>query len=87
MCDSLGMSKITRRSQITVLRDIMELLDSPIVVTHIINKSNISYRQLSFYLNFLKLGRLVTKIDMHYTLTEEGRAFRCALRLGVRKDE
>lgn len=65
---------------------LLVFLKEPHIITHIMYATNISYKQLSSYLNFLvKLG-LVEKFEFQknqykFRILENGLAFLCLLRL------
>ena len=50
--DTLGVS--SRRDKITIMADLLEIIQEPRRVTHILYKSNMSYVQLLKYLDNLK---------------------------------
>jgi len=68
----------TRRDQLTIMSDLLEIVKQPQRLTHILYKSNMSYGQLSKYLAELsKLGLLETKTKPFraFVRTEKGKQF------------
>ncbi len=48
-----GIGVTTRRDQLTIMSDLLEIVKQPQRLTHILYKSNMSYGQLSKYLDDL----------------------------------
>ena len=48
-----GIGLTTRRDQLTIMSDLLEIVKQPQRLTHILYKSNMSYGQLSKYLDDL----------------------------------
>lgn len=73
-----GMGTITRRDQLTIMADLLEIVKQPQRLTHILYKSNMSYGQLSRYLNDMtEMGFLETKTSPFraYVITSKGTQF------------
>lgn len=74
---SLGGSA-KRRDELSVVCDMLSLLSQPMRSTHILYKSNLSYRQMKRYLSSLKEMGLIAELKepFHsYRITEKGRMF------------
>ena len=68
----------TRRDQLTIMSDLLEIVKQPQRLTHILYKSNMSYGQLSKYLDDLsELGFLETRTKPFraFIITEKGKQF------------
>jgi len=48
-----GFGLSTRRDQLTIMSDLLEIVQQPQRLTHILYKSNMSYGQLSKYIDYL----------------------------------
>ena len=73
---SIGVS--TRRDQITIMSDLLEITTQPQRLTHILYKSNMSYGQLSKYLDeLINMGFLEirTKPFRAFVITTKGNLF------------
>ncbi len=74
-----GSIRITsRRDQLTIMSDLLEIVKQPQRLTHILYKSNMSYGQLSKYLHELtELGFLETKTKPFraFVITPKGKQF------------
>ncbi len=74
-----GSIRITsRRDQLTIMSDLLEIVKQPQRLTHILYKSNMSYGQLSKYLHELtELGFLETKTKPFraFVITVKGKQF------------
>ncbi len=73
-----GIEVSTRRDQLTIISDLLEIVQQPQRLTHILYKSNMSYGQLSKYLDELSRLELVetrTKPFRAFVRTEKGRQF------------
>jgi len=73
-----GIGITTRRDQLTIMSDLLEIVHQPQRLTHILYKSNMSYGQLSKYLDELsELGFLETiaKPFRAFVITEKGKQF------------
>ncbi len=64
-----GLGVTTRRDQLTIISDLLEIVHQPQRLTHILYKSNMSYGQLSKYLDDL------TEMEFIEIRTEPFRAF------------
>jgi len=64
-----SIEKSTRRDQLTIISDLLEIVQQPQRLTHILYKSNMSYGQLSKYLAEL------TNLEFLETKTKPFRAF------------
>ena len=74
--DTLGVN--VRRDKITIMGDLLDIIQEPRRVTHILYKSNMSYVQLLKYLDNLKdlgLVEVRTKPYRSYMITENGKMF------------
>jgi len=74
---SIGVT--TRRDQITIISDLLEITQQPQRLTHILYKSNMSYGQLSKYLNELidlELLEIRTEPFRAFVRTAKGKQFR-----------
>ncbi len=73
-----GIGLTTRRDQLTIMFDLLQIIHQPQRLTHILYKSNMSYGQLSKYLDDLsELGFLdiKTKPFRAFVITEKGKQF------------
>jgi predicted transcriptional regulator len=73
-----GMGVATRRDQLTIMSDLLEIVQQPQRLTHILYKSNMSYGQLSRYLeDMTEMGFLETKSKPFraYIITPKGKQF------------
>ena len=73
-----GMGMTTRRDQLTIMSDLLEIVQQPQRLTHILYKSNMSYGQLSRYLeDMTEMGFLETKSKPFraYIITQKGKQF------------
>ncbi len=64
-----GIGLTTRRDQLTIMSDLLDIVQQPQRLTHILYKSNMSYGQLSKYLDEL------TQLEFIETRTKPFRAF------------
>ena len=74
--DTLGVSG--RRDKITIMADLLEIMQEPRRLTHILYKSNMSYVQLVKYLNDLMDMGLAEKRNLpfrSFTITSNGKLF------------
>ena len=82
--DLLGMALDTlrvsgRRDKITIMGDLLEIIQEPRRVTHILYKSNMSYVQLLKYLENLKqlgLAEERARPFRSFMITENGKTFK-----------
>jgi len=68
----------TRRDQLTIMTDLLEIVQQPQRLTHILYKSNMSYGQLSRYLDdMIEMGFLETRSKpfKSYIITDKGKQF------------
>jgi len=75
--DTLGVS--TRRDKITIMADLLDIIQEPRRVTHILYKSNMSYVQLLKYLANLKdlgFAEEMQEPFRCYKITENGKIFK-----------
>ncbi len=75
--DSLGVT--ARRDKISIMSDLLEIIQEPRRVTHILYKSNMSYVQLLKYLANLKdlgLAEERQKPFRSFMITENGKTFK-----------
>jgi predicted transcriptional regulator len=75
--DTLGVT--ARRDKITIMGDLLDIIQEPRRVTHILYKSNMSYVQLLKYLENLKdlgLAEERTKPFRSFMITENGKTFK-----------
>ena len=75
--DTLGVS--TRRDKITIMADLLDIIQEPRRVTHILYKSNMSYVQLLKYLANLKdlgFAEEMKEPFRCYKITENGKIFK-----------
>ena len=85
-----GIGISTRRDQITIMTDLLEIVHQPQRLTHILYKSNMSYGQLSKYLDDLTdLGflEIKTKPFRSFIITEKGKQFHEMLSIKARNSE
>ena len=85
---SIGLT--TRRDQLTIMFDLLEIVHQPQRLTHILYKSNMSYGQLSKYLDELtELGFLEinTKPFRSFVITAKGKQFHEMLSIKARNSE
>jgi len=74
--DTLGVSG--RRDKITIMADLLEIMQEPRRLTHILYKSNMSYVQLVKYLDNLMGMGLAEKRKLpfrSFTITSNGKLF------------
>jgi len=74
--DTLGVNG--RRDKITIMSDLLEIMQEPHRLTHILYKSNMSYLQLTKYLDDLIERGLAEKKQIpyrSYTITSNGKLF------------
>jgi len=74
--DTLGVSG--RRDKITIMADLLEIMQEPRRLTHILYKSNMSYVQLVKYLDDLMGMGLAEKHKLpfrSFTITSNGKLF------------
>jgi len=67
-----------RRDKVTIMGDLLDIMQEPRRLTHILYKSNMSYVQLVKYLNNLTEMGLAEKITIPhraYTITTRGKLF------------
>ncbi len=75
--DTLGVS--SRRDKITIMADLLDIIQEPRRVTHILYKSNMSYVQLLKYLANLKdlgFAEELKEPFRCYKITENGKIFK-----------
>ena len=68
-----------RRDKITIMADLLDVMQEPRRLTHILYKSNMSYVQLVKYLdNLIEMGLAEKKKEpfRSYTITDNGKLFR-----------
>ena len=73
-----GIGVTTRRDQLTIMSDLLEIVQQPQRLTHILYKSNMSYGQLSKYLDDLtELGFLEIRTQpfRSFIITPKGKEF------------
>ena len=73
-----GIGLTTRRDQLTIMSDLLEIVQQPQRLTHILYKSNMSYGQLSKYLDELtELGfiEIRTAPFRAFLITPKGKQF------------
>jgi len=74
--DTLGVNG--RRDKITIMADLLNIMQEPRRLTHILYKSNMSYVQLVKYLNDLMDMGLAEKRNLpfrSFTITSNGKLF------------
>jgi len=74
--DTLGVNG--RRDKITIMSDLLNIMQEPRRLTHILYKSNMSYVQLVKYLNnLIEMGLAVKQQEpfRSYTITNNGKLF------------
>ncbi len=85
-----GIGVTTRRDQLTIMSDLLEIVHQPQRLTHILYKSNMSYGQLSKYLDELtQLGFLEvrSKPFRAFVITPKGKQFHDMLSLKKRSHD
>jgi len=85
-----GMGVATRRDQLTIMSDLLEIVQQPQRLTHILYKSNMSYGQLSRYLeDMTEMGFLETKSKPFraYIITQKGKQFIDMLSIKKQSDD
>jgi len=78
-----------RRDKVTIMGDLLDIMQEPRRLTHILYKSNMSYVQLVKYLNNLTEMGLAEKITIPhraYTITERGKLFMDLIKGNGRND-
>ena len=79
--ETLGV--IGRRDKITIMADLLDVMQEPRRLTHILYKSNMSYVQLVKYLdNLIEMGLAEKRKEpfRSYTITDNGKLFRTLVR-------
>jgi len=74
-----GMGLSTRRDQLTIMSDLLEIIQQPQRLTHILYKSNMSYGQLSKYIGYLtEMGFLEVRMKpfRSFVITTKGIQFK-----------
>ena len=92
--DLLGMALNTlrvsgRRDKITIMGDLLEIIQEPRRVTHILYKSNMSYVQLLKYLENLKqlgLAEERARPFRSFMITENGKTFKNLISMNGNSD-
>ena len=85
-----GIGITTRRDQLTIMSDLLEIINQPQRLTHILYKSNMSYGQLSKYLDELsQLGFLEVRTEPFrcFIITAKGKQFNDMLSSKKRRTE
>jgi len=75
--DTLGVT--SRRDKITIMTDLLDIMQEPRRLTHILYKSNMSYVQLLKYLDKLKelgLAEERSQPFRSFMITENGKTFK-----------
>jgi len=78
-----------RRDKVTIMGDLLDIMQEPRRLTHILYKSNMSYVQLVKYLNNLTEMGLAEKIAVPhraYTITTRGKLFMDLIKGNGRSD-
>jgi len=73
-----GIGITTRRDQLTIMSDLLEIVKQPQRLTHILYKSNMSYGQLSKYLDELtelEFLEIKTQPFRSFVITAKGKQF------------
>ena len=73
-----GFGLSTRRDQLTIMSDLLEITQQPQRLTHILYKSNMSYGQLSKYIGYLtEMGFLEIRMKpfRSFVITSKGLQF------------
>ena len=73
-----GIGLTTRRDQLTIMSDLLEIIKQPQRLTHILYKSNMSYGQLSKYLDELtelEFLEVRTQPFRSFVITPKGKQF------------
>ncbi len=73
-----GIGLTTRRDQLTIMFDLLEIIHQPQRLTHILYKSNMSYGQLSKYLDeLINMGFLEIRTNPFraFVITAKGKLF------------
>jgi len=68
----------TRRDQISIMIDLLTILQQPQKLTHILYKSNMSYSQLIKYLKDMKTMEMLIEQNIPhrcFTITSKGKKF------------
>ncbi len=74
-----GFGLSTRRDQLTIMSDLLEIVQQPKRLTHILYKSNMSYGQLSKYIGYLtEMGFLEIQMKpfRSFVITTKGIQFK-----------
>ena len=82
-----GIGVTTRRDQLTIISDLLEIVHQPQRLTHILYKSNMSYGQLSKYLDDLTEMEFIeirTEPFRCFIITAKGKQFNEMLSLKKR---
>ena len=69
----------TRRNQVTIMTDMLGIIQSPQRLTHILYRSNMSYGQLIKYLHEMKEMGMIEehkKPFRYFKITNKGKLFR-----------
>jgi len=68
----------TRRDQISIMNDLLTIVQQPQKLTHILYKSNMSYGQLIKYISEMKSMEMLIEQSIPYrcfTITSKGKKF------------
>ncbi len=85
-----GIGVTSRRDQLTIMSDLLEIVQQPQRLTHILYKSNMSYGQLSKYLDDLtelEFIEIRTQPFRSFIITPKGKQFNDMLSSKKRKTE
>ena len=85
-----GIGLTTRRDQLTIMSDLLEIVKQPQRLTHILYKSNMSYGQLSKYLDELtelEFLEVRTEPFRSFVITAKGKQFNDMLSLKKRSPD
>ena len=85
-----GIGVSSRRDQLTIMADLLEIVQQPQRLTHILYKSNMSYGQLTKYiLELTEMGLIETKTSpfRSFVITAKGIQFSAMLASKKRKNK
>jgi len=72
------MAMSTRRDQITIMADMLDIIQQPQRLTHLLYRSNMSYGQLVKYLSSMKQRGMIEELTIPfraYKITSRGKIF------------
>jgi len=68
-------SRLKKRDQITIIFNLLELLNTPMRITRLIRSMNLNWNYVIKYLNIIDELGLISFNDKEYSLTPKGKEF------------